>query len=252
MNVLSIGNSFSEDAQCYLNKIARADSKNGVFTWNLMIGGCPLSTHFKNMKQENEEAYVLQVNGFSTGAKISLKKALFAMHWDVITLQQVSRLSFDYDSYQPYLNELVAYVKKCSPKSKIVIHETWAYLPDSEILHNLGYETHNDMYRAVAACYDKAAKEINADAIIPSGYAMKTLLELGAPVIHRDSIHANDLGRFTIALTWYQALTGRDIKDVDFSHLDFDRDLTADEIELSKKASLEAVKKYGYEIKSNA
>ena len=247
MNVLSIGNSFSEDAQRYLNKIARADSKNGVFTCNLMIGGCPLSTHYRNMKSE-EEAYHLQVNGMMVCAKTSLKRALLSMNWDVITLQQVSRLSFNYDSYQPYLNALVAYVKKYCPKAKIAIHETWGYLPESETLHRMGYETHNEMYRDVASCYEKAAKEINADLVLPSGYAMKTLLELGAPSIHRDSIHANDLGRFTIALTWYQALTGRDIQGVDFSHLDFDVDLTAEEIALAKKASYEAVKQYGYTI----
>ena len=44
MKVLSIGNSFSDDAQRYLRKIA---AKEGVEieTLNLCIGGCPLSLH---------------------------------------------------------------------------------------------------------------------------------------------------------------------------------------------------------------
>ena len=41
MNILSIGNSFSQDAQRYLHDIAKAD---GVVlsAFNLYIGGCPL------------------------------------------------------------------------------------------------------------------------------------------------------------------------------------------------------------------
>lgn len=247
MNVLSIGNSFSEDAHRYLNKIARADNRSAVFTWNLFIGGCPLSTHYRNMKSE-DEAYSLMVNGAFSGVKMSIKKALLSMKWDCITFQQVSRLSFDYDSYQPYLNSLVEYAKTYSPKSKIIIHETWGYLPDSATLQRMNFASHDEMYKAVAACYDKAAKEINADAVIPSGYTMQTLLKMGMPVVHRDDIHANDIGRFAIGLTWYQALTGKDIQNVDFTHLDFDLDHTAEEIEIAKKASYEAVKKFGYNI----
>ena len=42
MNILSIGNSFSQDAQQYLHRIAAADSV-ALNTFNLMIGGCSLS-----------------------------------------------------------------------------------------------------------------------------------------------------------------------------------------------------------------
>ena len=76
----------------------------------------------------------------------------------------------------------------------------------------------------------------------------KHFLKMGMPVVHRDDIHANDIGRFAIGLTWYQALTGKDIQNVDFTHLDFDLDHTAEEIEIAKKASYEAVKKFGYNI----
>ncbi len=249
MNILSIGNSFSEDAQRYINKIARADEKRNILTWNLFIGGCPLSLHFRNMHSE-EDAYSLGVNGSFIGIKMSIKRALLAMEWDYISVQQVSRLSFKYDSYQPYLSELVAYVRRYCPKAKILVHQTWGYLPDSETLTNMGYATHDEMFRDVAGCYDKAKNDINADALIPAGYTMQSLLKMGIPVVHRDDIHANDIGRFAIALTWYQALTGRSVKNIDFSHIDFDKEHTAEEIEIAKRASYEAVKKYGFNINS--
>ena len=47
MNILSIGNSFSQDAQRYLHRIAKADGCT-LNTFNLYIGGCPLSLHYRN------------------------------------------------------------------------------------------------------------------------------------------------------------------------------------------------------------
>ena len=60
MKLLSIGNSFSQDAQEWLHKIAVA---NGVEleTTNLMIGGCSLETHWNNMNS-GEAAYYLEQN----------------------------------------------------------------------------------------------------------------------------------------------------------------------------------------------
>ena len=48
MKVLSIGNSFSQDAQRYLHRLAKED---GTFIKcvNLYIGGCSLQTHYINM-----------------------------------------------------------------------------------------------------------------------------------------------------------------------------------------------------------
>ncbi len=64
MYILSIGNSFSKDAQRYLHQIAKADGVD-VHSFNLYIGGCSLSTHHKNMLSE-ERANTLEKNGVST------------------------------------------------------------------------------------------------------------------------------------------------------------------------------------------
>ena len=123
MNILAIGNSFSQDATRYLHQIARcAGDKINVV--NLYIGGCPLSKHYANMLSE-DDAYRLEYNGHCTDFKVSLKEALLNREWDYITLQQVSSQSARYDTYQPYLNELCAYVRKHAPKAKIVIHQAW-------------------------------------------------------------------------------------------------------------------------------
>lgn len=47
--ILSIGNSFSQDATRYLQQIAAADG-HPLFARNLMIGGCSLERHAGNVR----------------------------------------------------------------------------------------------------------------------------------------------------------------------------------------------------------
>ena len=77
MNVLAIGNSFSEDATRYLHAVARADGTK-LKVANLYIGGCTLEGHYRNMLSE-QRAYELQYNGQGTGFAVSLKEALVPM-----------------------------------------------------------------------------------------------------------------------------------------------------------------------------
>ncbi len=57
---------------------------------------------------------MLEMNGNSTGFYVSLKEALLNRDWDVITVQQVRSQSPDYDTYQPYLDKLVEYIRLCA------------------------------------------------------------------------------------------------------------------------------------------
>ncbi len=233
MNVLAIGNSFSEDATRYLHGIARADGET-LNVVNLYIGGCPLEKHFRNMLSE-AKAYELQYNGEKTGFFVSIKDALLNRRWDVITLQQASPVSFDKDSYFPYVNRLVEYVKAYSPKAKIYIHETWAYEDGSERLAKLGrFESANEMRNAVIATYEEVASEIAADGLIPSGRLLGALLENGIEKVHRDTYHASrGLGRYALALLWYSVLTGSSVADNAFC--DFDEAISEEEIAIAKK-----------------
>ena len=110
MKILSIGNSFSQDAQRYLQRLAKHEGKN-FKTVNLYIGGCPLHKHYVNMLN-NSDHYEFEFNGEKTGLNVSISQALASDEWDVVTLQQASTLSGKPDSYSPYIQELAAYVRK--------------------------------------------------------------------------------------------------------------------------------------------
>ena len=101
MNILAIGNSFSQDATRYLHRIARSDGFDLKVT-NLYIGGCSLERHFRNMLSE-DKAYGLESNGEITGFFVSLKEALLNRNWDYITIQQASHFSPDYNTYHPVM-----------------------------------------------------------------------------------------------------------------------------------------------------
>ena len=222
MNILSIGNSFSCDAQRYLHRIAKADGVE-INTFNLFIGGCSLSRHYRNMLSD-EKAYELEMNGESTGFSVSMKEALLNRDWDIVTIQQVSNEAPYYETFEPYLDSIAEYVRKCVPKAKIAIHQTWAYEENSYRLNTeLGYNHHGEMFRDIESSYKKAAKAVNADFIIPSGELFESLIENGIEKIHRDTFHAHlGIGRYALGLLWYKAITGNSIAENNFCNLDTD------------------------------
>ena len=216
MKVLSIGNSFSEDAQRYLHDLGK---HNGVSikAVNLFIGGCSLRMHYLNML-ERRDAYGFFYNGEPLGLKVTIAEALASDTWDYVTLQQASHLSPKYETYTPYIEALADYVRTYCPHTKLMIHETWAYEEGSERLHKVGgFETADAMMAAIRDAYGRAAKAISADGIIPSGDAMLLASKTGIEKVHRDCSHAAyGIGRYLLSLTWYRVLTGRDITNDTF------------------------------------
>lgn len=235
MNILAIGNSFSQDATRYLHDIAKKQGIKNFHVTNLYIGGCSHSMHFRNMMGDKKN-YWLEVNGVQTGYLITMKEALLNRDWDIITLQQVSHLSPDFSSYEPYLSELIAYVRKYSPKAKIYTHETWAYEKDSERLLSMHFNTPEEMYEKVQASYKEMAKL--TDGVIPSGTLFMNMLHSGIKKIHRDSFHASyGLGRYSLGLLWLHRLMGADITENSFNN--FDEPISEEEILIAKKCVME-------------
>jgi hypothetical protein len=218
MKILSIGNSFSQDAQRYLHRLAKIDGVD-MKTVNLYIGGCPLRSHYLNILDDTV-AYEFQFNGQPTGLKVSIRQALRSDSWDYVTIQQASHDSARFETYEPYLETVAAYVKKYCPTAKILVHQTWAYENGSQKLSNQGFATDEEMFAQVEKAYEKAYEMISADGLIPAGKAMLTLSKAGLPV-HRDTYHANfGYGRYLLALVWFKYLTGRDISENNFNEFD--------------------------------
>ncbi len=215
LQILSIGNSFSEDAQRYLHQIAE---KQGVALRcvNLYIGGCSLQQHWNNLCA-NEPAYMWQENGAHTDSYVSITQALNETQWDYVTVQQVSQLSPSFETYQPYLTELAQHIRRLVPNAKLLVHQTWPYEDCSNRLTaELGYRDPHDMLKDIVSAYQKAARCISADGIIPCGEAMMYAIDSGLCSAYRDGFHADlGVGRYLLGLTWFMTIAGRqDIRGV--------------------------------------
>lgn len=230
MKILSIGNSFSEDAHRWLHTLAELHNVD-IQTANLYIGGCSLETHWKNF-EENNAFYDYQVNGNEAEEKISIKDALLREKWDIVTLQQVSDLSGLPESYEPYISALYEKVKTTLPDAEIRLHRTWAYEIDSEHPGFVNYNnSQQEMYKKIKSATKEIAEKLNIK-IIPSGDTIQTLREStkafdyqnGGVSLCRDGYHLTyDIGRFAAAATWFVCLTEEKITVTEFE--DFDKRL---------------------------
>jgi hypothetical protein len=241
MKVLAIGNSFSQDATRYLHQIAEADDF-GLTVVNLYIGGCSLEKHWQNAEGDLAD-YEYELNGEKNGEMVSIRQALESDSWDIVTLQQSSWQSTQYNTYQPYLNALSQYVKKYAPNAEQVIHQTWAYEQGSERLTSAGYQEQKDMFLDIKKAYHIAAAELGDARIIPSGESFQIAQMNHISKLHRDTFHASyGLGRYLLGLVWYETLTGNSIEANSFK--DLDEPVEDALIKVIKRCAHEAVEKY--------
>ena len=222
MKILSIGNSFSTDATTFLHQIALSAGVD-ITTVNLFIGGCSLETHWNNA-QSDAQAYAYELNGTFDGRMASIKEALCEHDWDVVTLHQASLLSGVPDSYHPYFENMLGYVRKYAPRAKIYIMQTWAFDDDCT---REGYEEyHNsqkEMYTRLVPCYDEIALSSGLP-LVRCGDAVQKLRTLpefdrnnGGRSICRDGYHMHLIyGRYLLAAIWFKTIFGGNLSRCSF------------------------------------
>ena len=256
IKILSIGNSFSQDCVYYLYDIAQSAGVN-VIIGNLYHSGSSLEKHDTNAKG-NLKAYSYQkwISSEMVEEKNkTMKEVLLDEDWDYITFQQSSENSGLYDTYQPYLNNLINYVKSISknPDVKFALNMTWAYSTRSS---NKGFAYYNynqfNMYRCITESYKLAIKETEIDIIIPCGTAIQNartnedLNSIGNQLTN-DGYHLeNGIGKYIAGLTFFETLVISD-KNLDLNIYD---DVTfipdtknerADLADIAKKSVIKAV-----------
>lgn len=230
MKILSIGNSFSADAHAYLHALAEQRGED-LITVNLAIGGCSLETHWNNVVQNNAN-YLHSINGGEWAEKlVTIDEIIKSERFDVVTLQQVSHFSGQYETYQPYLNDIANYVREHQPSADLYFHKTWAYEIDSP---HSGFQSYDcdqkKMYDALCRASESACLAIGAT-VIASGDIIQALRERlpkfdyanGGESLCCDGFHmTHTYGRYAVALTWLATLTGKCVKPLPFKDLDLD------------------------------
>lgn len=162
IRLLTVGNSFSQNATKHLDQIVEAGG-NTLIHHRCVIGGSGPDQHLA--KAALHETDPKDKNGrYGTSGK-SLKEELQAEKWDIITIQQASIRSHDPATYRPGAKQLYDYIKKYAPDSEIVIHQTWAYRVDDPRFSKQTYaegepRTQKEMYDSLSNAYRTIAKEL--------------------------------------------------------------------------------------------
>lgn len=161
VRLLTVGNSFSQNATKYLDKIVQADG-NTLVHHRCVIGGSGPEQHLAKAALHEKDPKD-KAGLYGTGK--SLKQELVAEKWDVVTIQQASIRSHDVANYRPAAKELYDYIKKHAPDSEVVIHQTWAYRVDDPrfgaATAKVGEpRTQKEMYDGLSAAYRTVAKEL--------------------------------------------------------------------------------------------
>lgn len=225
LKVLSIGNSFSVDAMKYLYQIAQDRGYTNIVLGNLYIGGCSLKRHWNNAENDKPEyTYYKNISGkwFGLPSK-TLLQGLTDEAWDYISLQQASRDSGIEESYDFYLENMIAYVNKykSNRSAKLVWHMTWAYQHDCERDWFDNYERDQmTMYNAIiSAVKSKVVPTGIFSLIIPTGTAIQNVRSsFIGDVLTRDGFHLSlKLGRYIAGLVWFHAITGESIDDIAYT-----------------------------------
>ena len=219
LRVLGIGNSFTDDAMEYLPDLLASAGINNVVLGKLSLGGSSLEKHFDLYEADSAAYSYLKseagVNRWmSANGKRSLKFAVADEPWDVIIIQQVSSDAGLYNTYQPFLNDLIDIIKVNCPNAGVALgwQMTWAYGSAS---NHGGFANYGGdqmtMYNAIVNAVKEMVVRTGIDIVIPSGTAIQNLRGTSinnAPAdLTRDGFHIDlGAGRYTLACTWFQCI----------------------------------------------
>ncbi|QEL17124.1 DUF4886 domain-containing protein [Limnoglobus roseus] len=247
VRLLTVGNSFSQNATKYLDRIVEADG-NVIVHHRCVIGGSGPDQHLAKVAAHEKDAK--DKTGLYDSGK-SLAQELAAEKWDVITIQQASVRSHDAATYRPGMKALYDYIKKHAPASEVVIHQTWAYRVDDPRFQKPSDKagepkTQKAMYDGLSDAYRTIAKEIGVrripvgdafyaadtdpkweykpdpkfdtkSAVPPALPDQKYSLHVGwrwattngKPALQMDGHHASPAGEYLGGLVFYEFLYGR-------------------------------------------
>lgn len=131
--VLTIGNSFAENASAYASAIAAAQGCELMFGY-IKYPSCTIAQHVSNAKN-NKAVYKFEYTDSSgrhliktgeDGNCAAIREALEYTDWDIVVLQEGSTASEKFENFSQ-LTELIDIVKNTLPAADIMLHETWSW-----------------------------------------------------------------------------------------------------------------------------
>lgn len=216
LRILTIGNSFSEDAvEQNLYELA-AEAGVNLIIGNAYRGGQGFESHWRDVtQQDNTFEFRKVVDGVRTNTtQQALSTIITNEPWDYISFQQVSQESGLPQTFEPYLDSLLHYTMRLATCDTVRYgyHQTWAYAQNSTHSGFVNYDKDQmKMYTSICQAVKEArANHPELQFVIPSGTAIQNArTSFLSDNMNRDGYHLDyTIGRYTAACTWLEGLLG--------------------------------------------
>lgn len=269
IKILTLGNSYSNDACAWLEKILKSASYDDVIIGYINYGGCDINDHWSNVDDDitNDFGAEFFVNNngkiqrYPTGEDFSLvegyKFLLSMCEWDFVIIQHGPKSVEIKESYS-HLRDLLDFVK-CnlkSPNAKLLYHMIWKY--NDNVEGGSTAQVYDDILDTTRNIVLKHEEFVG---VIPAATMRQNMMStyLTDRDISRDYGHMGlGFGRYALGLLWYSYLTGGSSDDICFipmrddvapellKRFDFD-EVTEEKMIIAKEAISNAIA-HPYEI----
>ncbi len=217
VRLLTIGNSWSNDAVEHLYNVLHDVGYTDILLGNLYKGNCTVGEHLK-LAQSGEKAYSFYYNmeGEWKGTpKVGLNYSIKFTQWDMISLQQNS--AGGVDSFYAPLDDLYGYVEENANRSEnavFVWHTPWA-LRTGALRQEFSYYDRDPVknYNMIIDATQKHILSTDKFAyVIPSVTVMQNLREsyIGEDVFRDEGHASHGIGRYALSISFYVTLFNGD------------------------------------------
>ena len=243
LKVLTLGHSLAVDAGHMLALICDAEGFREVKVGTLYYSGCPLAKHVQFMESDAPEYNLYLSSTEEAGTpptimeEVTMRQAVTFDYWDIIVMQggvfeiaePTTYTNGNIQKIQEFVN-----ANKRNPNAIFAWHMPWAPPTDNALRDtfphdNNGYYTNyllygdnrDVLYSSITDCVrDHIVTDDSFQFLIPSGTAIENALSsyLEEKDLHRDYVHASDLGRVIVSYVWYCRLAG--VEQLDGMQLD--------------------------------
>lgn len=238
LSILTVGNSFSDDAMEYVWDIAKSAGIKNVILGNLYYGACRLEWHY-NYWTQNKAVYDYRVNTggtWSTTKNATSADAFKTCEWDFISFQESAQEIQTKESLYKHLGDMVDMAKSRCPNAKILWHTPWV-------------NTHQNYGNSIDAMFRDcmtATRQIvenypEIDEIVTTGVGIQNARTSHIPAGRylRDGWHLSlNLGRYIAGLTFFTQVTGISVAELDYAPAGLSKEFKKIALESAENARL--------------
>lgn len=227
INILLFGHSYGVDCTEYLPSIAKKAGMENVYVGRFIKANCSLEEHYQYFLADSTGKYSECLPGRTKYEKVArtVRQAVSETKWDYVIFQNSLENEGRYETAQPYLNDLVSYVRQTQKENfgnepVIGWNMFWPISRTKEdgshklCTYRLSFygNSSDRMWAAYIAATKKLVKDTGITFVIPSGTAVMNARETSlndqdAKELTRDGYHMSyGVGRYVAACTFYEKI----------------------------------------------